>query len=81
MYIKPDKYIDLKTCVIQISADIINFFLHKKNKKIKYSNFHNHFFKIYGEEYFYIISPALNFLYLLGKIEYKESTDELELII
>ena len=80
MFIKPDKYMDLKTSSLKIGSEIIMILLNKKDKKIKYTSLYNHFFKIHGEECNYILTPAINFLFLLGKIIYNSSTDELELI-
>ena len=54
-------------CMLKVGAEIIQILL--KNKKIKYSTLYDNFKKIYKEDTDYIFLPALNFLYLLGKIE------------
>lgn len=80
MYIIPDKYMDLKTSPLKISADIIKLLL-EENKTIKYSSLYDYFFERYGDESEYILKPALSFLYLVGKIKYKKRKDELELVV
>lgn len=65
-------------CMLKVGAEIIKILL--KNKKIKYSTLYDNFKKIYKEDTDYIFLPALNFLYLLGKIEYKIKKDMVELI-
>lgn len=78
MFIQADKYMNLKTNVLKISADIIKIFLNKKS--IPYSELQNIFYSLYGDDYNYILIPALNFLYLMGKLKYIPKTDKLELI-
>lgn len=80
MYVIPDKYMDLKTSPLKISADIIKLLL-EENKIIKYSSLYDYFFERYGDESEYILKPALSFLYLVGKIKYKKRKDELELVV
>ena len=65
-------------CMLKVGAEIIKILL--KNKKIKYSTLYDNFKKIYKEDTDYIFLPALNFLYLLGKIEYKIKKDMVELV-
>lgn len=81
MFIRPDKYMDLKTSIIKIAADIISLLLKSENKKMKFKDLHDYFVSFYKDDTNYIINPALNFLYLVGKIKYRKSNDELELII
>ena len=65
-------------CMLKVGAEIIKILI--KNKKIKYSTLYDNFKKIYKEDTDYIFLPALNFLYLLGKIEYKIKKDMVELV-
>ena len=78
MYLIPDKFIDFNSCTLKIGAEILKILL--ENKKIKYPVLYEKFKEIYKEDADYIFLPALNFLYLLGKVEYKVKRDLLELI-
>jgi hypothetical protein len=70
---------DLKTSVLFVSGEIIKKILKTKNKKIKYSDLYNFFYEKYKEDTEYNFTPALNFLFLLDKIEYSLSKDEVRL--
>lgn len=78
MYLVPNKFMKFDNCMLKVGAEIIKILL--KNKKIKYSTLYDNFKKIYKEDTDYIFLPALNFLYLLGKIEYKIKKDMVELV-
>ena len=78
MYLVPNKFMKFDNCMLKVGAEIIKILL--KNKKIKYSILYDNFKKIYKEDTDYIFLPALNFLYLLGKIEYKIKKDMVELV-
>ena len=78
MYLITNKFIKFKNYIIKIKEKIIKIII--KNKKIKYSTLYDNFKKIYKEDTDYIFLPALNFLYLLGKIEYKIKKDMVELV-
>ena len=77
--IRPDKLMDLNTSVLFVSGEIIKKILKTKNKKIKYSDLYNFFYEKYKEDTEYNFTPALNFLFLLDKIEYSLSKDEVRL--
>lgn len=77
--IRPDKFMDLKTSVLFVSGEIIKRILKNKNKRIKYSDLYNFFYEKYKEDTEYNFPPALNFLFLLDKIEYSLSKDEVRL--
>jgi len=76
--LKPDKYLDFDVCIINISASIIEILL--KNDISYYIEVLNHVKRIHSNNSKYEFQNALNFLYLLGKIEYSEHNDTLELI-
>ena len=78
MYLVPNKFMKFDNCMLKVGAEIIKILL--KNKKIKYSTLYDNFKKSYKEDTDYIFLPALNFLYLLGKIEYKIKKDMVELV-
>ena len=79
MYLTPNKCMDLNLCMLKIGAEILKILLEKK--KIKYAILYEEFEKKYKEDTEYIFLPALNFLYLLGKIKYRVKTDIVELIL
>lgn len=79
MYLTPNKFMDLNLCMLKIGAEILKILLDKN--KIKYSQLYTKFEEKYKENTEYIFIPALNFLFLLGKIKYKIKTDIIELII
>ena len=68
--ITPNKFMRLEDSTLKISAEILGIIIKKQNKKIKYSKLYKSFFEKYKENTDYFFVPALNFLYLLGKIEY-----------
>lgn len=78
MYLIPDKFMNFDNCMLKIGAEILKILL--KNKKIKYPILYEKFRETYKEDTDYIFLPALNFLYLLGKINYKVKSDIVELI-
>lgn len=78
MYLIPDKFMNFNNCMLKVGAEIIKILL--ENKKIKYPVLYAKFKEIYKEDTDYIFLPALNFLYLLGKIDYKIKKDMVELI-
>lgn len=78
MYLIPDKFTDFNSCTLKIGAEILKILL--ENKKIKYPVLYEKFKEIYKEDADYIFLPALNFLYLLGKVKYKVKRDLLELV-
>lgn len=76
--LKPDKYLDFNVCIINISASIIEVLL--KNGISYYIEVLNHVKRKHGDNSKYEFQNALNFLYLLGKVEYSSHNDTLELI-
>jgi ABC-three component (ABC-3C) system Middle Component 8 len=62
--------------ILSISSQIIN--LLKKNTIIKYTELLDHLSEIVGDDVKDVLIPAINFLYLLGKVEYHVATDSLE---
>jgi hypothetical protein len=69
--ITPDKYFDLKNSVINVSASIIMAL--KKINVLSYDELEKELCKSLGEESKNIFPYALNFLFLLDKIEYHNS--------
>lgn len=78
MYLIPDKFMNFNSCTLKVGAEILKILI--KNKKIKYPILYKKIEEIYKEDTTYIFFPALNFLYLLGKINYKAKSDLVELV-
>jgi hypothetical protein len=69
--ITPDKYFDLKNSVINVSASIIRAL--QKINVLTYDELETEIHKTLGEDSKHIFPYALNFLFLLNKIEYNNS--------
>ncbi|WP_207641149.1 ABC-three component system middle component 8 [Peptoclostridium acidaminophilum] len=69
---------NLENCVISICVLILKIL--KDVEIIKYNDLYNIVFQIKGENMKYNFIPALDFLFLLGKLQYYPETDTLELI-
>lgn len=69
--ITPDKYFDLKNSVINVSALIIRTL--QKINVLTYDELEMEIHKTLGEDSINIFPYALNFLFLLNKIEYNNS--------
>lgn len=76
--IKPSKFLDLESCVINISGEIIKVLLEQKS--IRYKDLYNILHKIYNKELEYKLLSAIDFLFLLGILEYSPIKDSLELV-
>jgi len=69
---------DLDLSVVRVSALIIK--LLEKNKVLSYSEILERLVDMAGEDVKHVFVPALDFLYLLGKVEYHLQTDSIEFI-
>jgi len=69
--ITPDKYFDLKNSVINVSASTIRAL--QKINVLTYDELEMEIHKTLGEDSKQIFPYALNFLFLLNKIEYNNS--------
>lgn len=77
--IKPHKYLDIDSCVLRVGSLILKEMI--DSKIISYAELYNKIYKIVGQNSEYTFLPSLNFIYLLGKIEYHEENDMLELLL
>ncbi len=81
--ITPTKYMDMDSCLLVILEILIKYL--KKNKKIaRISSLKDELKKKTNHDEYKIdidILNALSVLYLLGKIDYVEKTDSVELTI
>lgn len=76
--LKPSKYMNFPLSVISISSDILQIL--SKNHTIKYDELVNRVITGKGENAKEMVLPALNFLFLIGKVEYHNKIDSLEFI-
>jgi hypothetical protein len=75
--ITPDKYLNLKTSLINVSAIIIQEL--QKVKVMPVNELEKRVCQILGEEARYSLHYALNFLFLIDKIKYEETLDSFKL--
>ncbi len=75
--ISPNKYLDLKLSIINVSAFIIKPL--QKINILSYEELENEVIKQLGKEVKYIFPYALNFLFLLDKIEYNVNIDSISI--
>ncbi|TFE23993.1 ABC-three component system middle component 7 [Cohnella luojiensis] len=76
--LKPHKYLDLDHSVLRISTRILEELM--KMRKMEYIDLFNILEKEFGDATDEIFLPAINFLYLLDKLDYSIQSDTLELI-
>lgn len=73
MGIKAHRFLNLETCTLKISSEILSCLL--KNNEIPYFELFKTFKSKYPNDVDYEFPLAINFLFLLGKIEYKIEKD------
>ncbi len=76
--LKPHKYLDLDNSVLFLSSEILKILI--EYNSIEYDDLFKKIKQKFHETGDYLFLPALNFLYLLGAIEYNKELDVLELI-
>jgi phosphomevalonate kinase len=74
--LKPTKYLNVNVSLPAISCEILKLF--KKNKTVTYTDLLNKVIQKKGIESKKVFLPALNFLFLMGKVEYHTQTDIIE---
>ncbi len=77
--LEPNKYTDYKTSVVSVAAAIIQVLQDRKNEK--YSVVMRQVQNMIGEESKYEFQNSVNFLFLLGKIDYYCDKDVLALTV
>lgn len=75
--ITPEKHLNLELSIIRIAAMLLKKL--KRLKIMKMDEIAESAKKIAGEDAYIILPGVLSFLYLLGKVEYHEQTDCIEL--
>jgi hypothetical protein len=73
--IRASKYMDLDKCVLNVAACIIS--LLKIDPEISLSDLDETIQTRLGEDARFNFFPAINFLYLLGKLDYSETSDKI----
>lgn len=76
--ITPTKYMDLDLSVVRVSSLIIKLF--EKNKILGYSELFECLVSKVGEDVKHVFVQTLDFLYLIGMIEYHLQTDSIEFV-
>ena len=73
----PDKFTDPYNCIYYNSYVILNILKNKSriNSKMLYEKY----IEKLGKEAEVLFLPSLDFLYLIGKVDYHDKNDELEL--
>ena len=74
----PDRFMDLDHSVLRVSSIILKEM--NKKKILGYEELMKYLLNKTGDKTRFIFLPSLNFLFLLGKIEYYIKTDSIELI-
>ncbi|MBX2956608.1 MAG: hypothetical protein KF846_10640 [Cyclobacteriaceae bacterium] len=75
--ISPHKYLDLNLSVINLGGVILNVLL--EQELIKYDELLERVLFSNGESAKEVFVPTLSFLYTIGKIEYRQEIDSIEL--
>lgn len=71
--IEPQKYMDLELSLVNISYFLLSKL--KKEKALKYDTALDFATMLFGDDVKETFLPALNFLFLLGKIKYNKEKD------
>lgn len=80
--ITPEIFLNLDNSILNFSCSILEIYSKKEAKIIKYNELYLELKKSFnGDKVDLMYIPTLDFLFLLGKLEYSEEKDELELII
>lgn len=78
--LRPDKFTELNRSLIYVVALLIELF--KENDyKYSYRQLYNALEKQIGDDALYLFLPAVDFLFLLGRIDYDIESDVLEMKI
>lgn len=76
--ITPHKYLDLNLSLLNMGGVILTIV--KENEVIKYDELLNKVILSRGNNAAEVFIPALSFLYIMGKIDYKKDIDAIEYI-
>mgnify|MGYP001605077382 CR=1 FL=1 len=76
--ITPTKYMDLDLSIVRVASLIIKMF--EQSKILEYREVLDYLIGKAGDDVKHVFVPALDFLYLLGIVEYHLHTDSIEFI-
>ena len=76
--LKPTKYLNLELSVISVSAEILKIL--RTNQLMKYDEVLSYLCETICDDVRYVFLPSINFLFLLGKLDYHVISDSLEYI-
>lgn len=76
--LKPTKYLNLELSVIRVSAEILKTL--KTNQVMKYDEVLSYLCEAISDDVRHVFLPSINFLFLLGKLNYHVASDSLEYI-
>ncbi|MGJ9385913.1 ABC-three component system middle component 8 [Salipaludibacillus sp. CF4.18] len=78
--LRPDKFTDLNRSLIYAVALLIKVFK-ENDHKCSYGKLYNALEKQIGDDTLYLFLPAVDFLFLLGRVDYDIESDVLEMKI
>jgi hypothetical protein len=76
--LKPHKFLNIELCVLNIAKDVI--LLLQDAQSIEYADLVSRLVQRHDKKVQEMIIPALNFLFLVGKIRYHRDIDSIELL-
>jgi hypothetical protein len=76
--LKPHKFLNVELCVLNIAKDVI--LLLQDAQSIEYAELLSRLVQRHDKKVQEMIIPALNFLFLVGKITYHRDNDSIELL-
>lgn len=74
--ITPDKHLDLNHCVIRAGAELLAYL--KSHRVASFDQLRARLVKKLGAEGEIVFHPTLNFLFLLGRLDYHAQSDRFE---
>ena len=74
--LRPEKHLDLDRSVLRISSEILK--LLKKRRIVEYEAIYKLVKRVSDDDADIVVTPALSFLFLLGKTTYHPKTDSFE---
>ena len=76
--IEPTKHLDLELSVLRVSALVLKELM--KKRIVKHDELMRKLVDMTNDDVKLTLMPALNFLYIIGRIEYHQKTDSFEYI-
>jgi hypothetical protein len=76
--ITPEKHLDLNRCVLRAGAEMLSFL--KRERVSSFEKVRAKFVKVLGSDADVLFQPTINFLFLIGRIEYHPAADRFEYI-